>query len=452
MRRRDLAAGMRRGVCLAPVALLVWGATVAQGATVTVVERWLDGDEDSYGEAYDDVLVRGERGERNHLSITVGDREVIVRDAVTPLRPRGQRCRSTTAREVRCRLVDDRKTSLTVRAAGGPDRVTVAGAPWWLSLYGGDGPDVLRIVDDGAVVMDGGPGNDRLVGGTGDDWLFGGDGNDRLFGRAGSDALFGDEDEGDDENDGASRPGSDRLDGGPGRDAASYRAHRHAVRVDLRSGRASGRGERDVLRGIEDAQGGRGDDQLLGDDRGNTLEGLQGSDLVAGGGGDDGVDGGGDIMTAPNLHGATFITPVDPTRGDRASGDAGNDLVRSGGAIASGGDGEDTCEGGGTEAAPQRLPGCEWWSPARAHDSGGLIGTDVQAAGGLLRVTVNGTLSLRVTLARDPATTIAEGVVITPATFLALTPAGQALLAVEPRPVELLVTGADRASAVLTLR
>ncbi len=67
-------------------------------------------------------------------------------------------------------------------------------------LFGEDGNDVLHGSDDGADILQGGPGRDRLMGhggndtlrgGGDDDVLLGGDGDDLLEGEAGSDVLAG---------------------------------------------------------------------------------------------------------------------------------------------------------------------------------------------------------------------------------------------------------------------
>ncbi len=76
---------------------------------------------------------------------------------------------------------------------------------------------------NGAVLLDGGDGNDVLIGGYKDDTLNGGNGNDTLYGGGGSDDLNGEE--GDDTLNGCGNidttigtDGSDSLDGGNGND------------------------------------------------------------------------------------------------------------------------------------------------------------------------------------------------------------------------------------------
>src|SRR5204862_6366143 len=106
----------------------------------------------------------------------------------------------------------------------------------------------------------------------------------RWCGRAGDDVLTGDT--------GWPRAhGSDFLDGGAGRDTASWEGRTKGVRVDLASGVGGQRGERDVLKRIEDLSGGQGPDVLRGDARANGLMGGPGADTLVGRAGADTLDG-----------------------------------------------------------------------------------------------------------------------------------------------------------------
>jgi hypothetical protein len=116
------------------------------------------------------------------------------------------------------------------------------------------------------VRLTGGSGDDLLGDGPASALLVGGSGADTLRGGPGDDSLTGDD------IPGAAEP--DTLDGGPGRDRASWSGTRDAVRVDLRDPSPDGRaGEGEVLAAIEDVQGGRGTNELLGDDGSNELRG-----------------------------------------------------------------------------------------------------------------------------------------------------------------------------------
>lgn len=166
---------------------------------------------------------------------------------------------------------------LQARSGGAGDDL-LAGSALPDILFGQGGDDRLagRSGDDHLI---GGAGSDRLRGGTGEDKLAGGTGNDILRGGAGDDYLDGGR-------------GSDRLEGGAGADRAVYAGAAAGVTVDLARGRASGEGY-DMLCGIENANGSRHDDVLLGSRGGNHLRGGEGDDLLAGRWGKDLLEGGG---------------------------------------------------------------------------------------------------------------------------------------------------------------
>lgn len=154
----------------------------------------------------------------------------------------------------------------------------------------GDGDDSVSTtrpgpVPVGALVADGGSGDDHLEGGPNNDELDGGGGRDELLGGDSQDVLT------DGDLDGASggaAPGPDTLDGGAGRDEISYAQRTAAVRVDLVDPAGDGeRDEGDTLRGFERITGGDGNDRLAGNGRGNTLDGGPGRNRLIGRGGDD---------------------------------------------------------------------------------------------------------------------------------------------------------------------
>ncbi len=87
--------------------------------------------------------------------------------------------------------------------------------------------------------------------------------------------------------------GADSIDGGEGRDLATYEGSTAGVTVDLLTGSVSGgHAAGDTIQGIEDVGGGDGADSLTGDFGGNRLLGLAGNDTLIGGEGDDLLDGG----------------------------------------------------------------------------------------------------------------------------------------------------------------
>lgn len=180
------------------------------------------------------------------------------------------------------------------------------------SLLGDDGPNVLDGYADGDTVRGFG-GDDRLSGQSGAHGpslvLDGGEGDDELallgvsFGTCcpqpvGNGTLAGGP--GDDVLRGY--PQGFTLDGGEGVDTASYSSVVYfGTVIDLVRGEASvDYGARcteqecpdDILVSIENAEGGRNDDILVGNDGPNVLMGLQNHDRIEGGGGDDTIDGG----------------------------------------------------------------------------------------------------------------------------------------------------------------
>lgn len=117
-----------------------------------------------------------------------------------------------------------------------------------------------------ANLIEGLGGHDELHGRNGDDTLSGGHGNDILLGGAGSDHLIG----------------------GPGRDRAAYYNAKAAVTVDLiRPDDNLGDAAGDSYTLVEDLQGTRFADLLLGSNGANRLLGASGDDILHGRGGDD---------------------------------------------------------------------------------------------------------------------------------------------------------------------
>lgn len=130
-----------------------------------------------------------------------------------------------------------------------------------------------------------GGGDDLLDGGAGDDILSGQGGNDILIGGAGDDTLDG---------------SSELNDGSPGSDTARYSGDAAAtVSLKLQGQRQDTGGYGlDILVGIENLEGGRGSDTLIGDDNRNKLTGNDGDDTLNGGKGPDTLDGGAGTNTA----------------------------------------------------------------------------------------------------------------------------------------------------------
>jgi Ca2+-binding RTX toxin-like protein len=268
---------------------------------------------------YPQVVFTGAPGEANRVSgiVDLFAAQTTFHDDAASISA-GAGCMPIDTHTVRCNaaitplvLFDVGDGNDAVRA---PDNYFAGG----IVVNGGDGDDVLQ----GTGTLNGGPGSDTLVGGPADDTLNGGAGADVLHGQDGPDVLSGD-------GDGAGveasvvAGSSDILDGGPGRDFASYEGRRTAVHANLNDGTATVAGERDRFLGIESLRGGRGNDTLLGNGIGNTIEGGPGRDVLHGGDGDDVLDGG---SAADKLFGGRDSDHlVSSGVNDESDGASGND-------------------------------------------------------------------------------------------------------------------------------
>ena len=157
---------------------------------------------------------------------------------------------------------------------GGADLITgesgqdrIAGAGGNDILEGGAGRDRLNA-GGGFDFLDGGGAADHLLGGSGStDLLRGRGGHDRLRGGGGFDILIGDS-------------GDDLLHGGPGRvDLATFVRSESGVLVDLTNNRATGEGDDRVV-AVEDVEGTRFNDVLIGNGAANFIVPLGGDDFV----------------------------------------------------------------------------------------------------------------------------------------------------------------------------
>ncbi len=178
--------------------------------------------------------------------------------------------------------------SLLVAGLGGADTLRAEGLPGPASLMmlGGDGGDEIFGGDESDDILVDGPGNDALHARGGDDALVGNAGQDSLFGEGGNDLFLSD-----------SICEGDTIEGGEGRDNASWAKFGEGVGADLASGQA-GRpgaaatpscagGSLDTLRGVEDLEGSDSADSLYGDGGPNQLLGHDGADVFSSGAGAD---------------------------------------------------------------------------------------------------------------------------------------------------------------------
>ena len=209
-------------------------------------------------------------------------------------------------------------------------------------ILGEDGNDTVRAGASGDTLY-GNAGNDELWGEVGNDVLYGGDGADGIYGGLGADSLFGGA--GDDTFVGGealtngytpasfASDGVDYIDGGDGRDriqtlSTSLTSTTTGVLIDLEKGWFSipefGVDER--LVSIEDAEGGNGNDTLIGSAGINTLYGGDGSDRIDGGAGNDVLDGG--IGSNTQFGGVGDDVVFNRTGNDVVYGGDGNDYLR----------------------------------------------------------------------------------------------------------------------------
>jgi Ca2+-binding RTX toxin-like protein len=123
--------------------------------------------------------------------------------------------------------------------------------------------------------------NDLLAGGASNDSLYGEAGTDTLQGGNGNDNLIGGD-------------GADTLDGGVGTDAANYAESLAAVTVNLAAGGSvepgagtGGAAAGDTLLSVESVVGSAASDTITGYTGANGLWGMDGNDVLTGGGGAD---------------------------------------------------------------------------------------------------------------------------------------------------------------------
>ncbi|MGK9167536.1 M10 family metallopeptidase C-terminal domain-containing protein [Inquilinus limosus] len=200
-------------------------------------------------------------------------------------------------------------SAVTINLATGAHSGEAAGDTFFgIEQYiGSTGDDTMVANDAGAAYFVGGEGVDSLYGGARDDWLQGG-------------------------------KGADALNGGGGSDTASYADAPGAIIAEMYFSDGSttdgkihaGEWGYDTLVSIENVEGSRFDDSLYGDERSNTLWGMDGNDqlegdaggspqgshdFLLGGAGNDVVTigifdhafGGADIDTASFIGGPVFI-------------------------------------------------------------------------------------------------------------------------------------------------
>jgi Ca2+-binding RTX toxin-like protein len=186
-------------------------------------------------------------------------------------------------------------------AGDGTDRVRAGAGDDYID--GGEGNDSLAA-GHGDNTVYGQTGHDTATGGNGADRLVAGPGNDSIYGSGGNDTLIG-------------SAGSDTIVGGSGSDTASYYYERRNVSATLDGLPNDGvLFEFDTIgSGIENLEGGEGNDTLSGSNSANRLDGGDGNDLLLGQRGSDTLVGsdGSDTMNG-GINNDTLIGGDGPDR------------------------------------------------------------------------------------------------------------------------------------------
>jgi Ca2+-binding RTX toxin-like protein len=174
----------------------------------------------------------------------------------------------------------------------------------------GWGVDRLTAIED----ITGSERADRLIGDDAENLLDGREGADVIRGGADDDLLDGD-------------AGNDVLDGGPGFDVALFDFAPQTITADLGRRRAVGWG-RDRLVSIEDLDGSKFGDVLIGNGAENIISGGGGNDLLVGAGGNDELEG---EAGADTLEGGPGRDELNGGPGrDTLDGGPGNDVCKRG--------------------------------------------------------------------------------------------------------------------------
>lgn len=233
----------------------------------------------------------------------------------------GRRCKVTSVRIGSCRPGDGSIRRVVVDTGDGDDVVQLR-SRFATTVALGPGNDRIRLVAPSIAdvsrffprIVRGGPGDDVLIGSEQADILYGEGGNDDLDGKGGSDTYYGGE--GDDlfragnRTEGAA--GERFVGGGGEKDTVNYLFLTVPVIATLDGNPNDGirtDPKDDIEMDVERLIGGKGDDELYGNDLKNSIFGSEGNDKSYGLGGPDNV--------------------FDSTGLDLVSGGAGEDNVQT---------------------------------------------------------------------------------------------------------------------------
>jgi Ca2+-binding RTX toxin-like protein len=264
-------------------------------------------------------------GQANRVTMSGSEAAGFVVTDVVTITP-GPGCTRTAATRVVCRGPID--TALAV-LGDRDDTAKVTLVSTFHVIHGEAGRDTLTAGPAVWSLLDGGDGDDHLIGGTG---------HDRLQGGAGADVMEG----------GSAAPGG-RADS----DIADYHGRTESIWANLNGDAddgAIGEGDR-IATDVEALSGGSGNDFLVGDDRPNTLYGMNGDDWLYGFGGDDDLDGG--DLGADYVFGGPGNDRMWGYGGaDSMYGEEGDDTLRGGAGYdhLDGNAGSDDCDPGADDA------------------------------------------------------------------------------------------------------
>jgi Ca2+-binding RTX toxin-like protein len=198
----------------------------------------------------------------------------------------------------------------------------------------GEGDFVASDVEN----LTGGSGNDTLIGDKHGNRLLGLAGNDTLDAKGGGDAtgspgiFVSDNVDGGQGNDlidgGPAGSVLDAIDGGEGTDAVTYASRSDKLLIWLDGPPNNGE---DMIKNVENAKGGEGDDQIVGTDGPNWLYGNGGNDSLNGIGGNDVLHAGDDNDTVYGGAGHDVVAGDDGA--DTLSGDEGHDYISGHGGL-----------------------------------------------------------------------------------------------------------------------
>lgn len=214
----------------------------------------------------------------------------------------GRGCRvSPSARGGSCKLADSAIKRLVLDTGAGDDVVQVR-SKFSTTVLLGAGDDRIRIITPAGVdvlkalprIVRGGAGNDVLIGSDLRELMYGEGGDDEIDGKGGSDTYFGGE--GDDLFRAGQRTAGEageRFVGGAGeKDTINYGFLSVPVIATLDGNPNDGvktDPKDDIEMDVERLIGGKGDDELYGNDLKNSIFGSEGNDKSYGLGGPDNV-------------------------------------------------------------------------------------------------------------------------------------------------------------------